>query len=611
MFQPIYSPLEKLGRILGEAYDIQVVHVGDECKTDGRTIYLPAVPEDAPKEFIETLEGKLDHEVGHVLDTDWHVIMRSYDHDLLKQWTNVCEDARIEKYMTNLWPGCRANLEFLQRFLFDRDLEGWGDIDRDNQLFKVAILYCKGYRDWIPEIPNGSELLEHWEDILPALEKAAEQPDSLHCLALAVWIMDTLHPGWRPKGMEPLKSLAPTEAELKALMEALLEMEGKGTEGEEGEEFEEHGSSGEILRTRMEEYEEEKHGEAEEGPRQSRKRGMLKKLGKALEGCAESGEALSKIAGEMYHHTRGKKGEDSYTPYTTEGDKIVHVEDGDMAWFQSIRGEVAEVSSVMTRRLRMDLTVRGYARTEYEKTWGKLDTRRLSRFLVTGNARCFKQVKKGEKLDVIASLLVDLSGSMRMGKIQEARKAAVLFGEFCDQLGIPFEVLGFTTGPFQQAAHKRWNEADAATRDRFTRWDDLVIYLFKEFHESWKRVGHRIQNMQAMYHNLDAESVQVAAQRLLHTSKPNQRKVLFVFSDGMPEQSIGRYSENQKAHLKKTMDKLEASEIEAIGIGIQTDAPKHYYPKWVSISDPSKLAGTQMEKLRELFQDKKKDRFRM
>ena len=80
-----------------------------------------------------------------------------------------------------------------------------------------------------------------------------------------------------------------------------------------------------------------------------------------------------------------------------------------------------------------------------------------------------------------------------------------------------------------------------------------------------------------------------------------ERKILFVFSDGMPAQAVSDYNENQKEYLRTVMDQLERSHVEAVGIGITTDAPKHYYPNWVSISDPSDLAGAQVEKLRELL----------
>ena len=148
--KPAYTPLERIGRILAEQYDIQVVHAGDNCHTDSRTIVLPSVPtlpddaSEAEKELLKaferSLEGKLDHEAAHILFTDWEAVERSYMHPLLKSWTNLFEDARIEREMVRMWPGSKKNLEDTQRFLLEEDLKDWSSLNAEQKAFKVAIL---------------------------------------------------------------------------------------------------------------------------------------------------------------------------------------------------------------------------------------------------------------------------------------------------------------------------------------------------------------------------------------------------------------------------------------------------------------------------------------
>ena len=46
------SAMEKLGRILADRYKVKVIFKHDCCMTDGRTIYLPIIPENASTEFL-------------------------------------------------------------------------------------------------------------------------------------------------------------------------------------------------------------------------------------------------------------------------------------------------------------------------------------------------------------------------------------------------------------------------------------------------------------------------------------------------------------------------------------------------------------------------------
>ena len=56
--------LEKVGRVLSDRYGIRVVCEGQVCRTDGKTIRLPALPDDIPDELRDTIRGYLDHEIG-------------------------------------------------------------------------------------------------------------------------------------------------------------------------------------------------------------------------------------------------------------------------------------------------------------------------------------------------------------------------------------------------------------------------------------------------------------------------------------------------------------------------------------------------------------------
>jgi hypothetical protein len=57
---------EKVGRILSEKFGIRLLCRGDQCYTDGKTICLPALPEEIPKDLYLALRGYLDHEAAHI-----------------------------------------------------------------------------------------------------------------------------------------------------------------------------------------------------------------------------------------------------------------------------------------------------------------------------------------------------------------------------------------------------------------------------------------------------------------------------------------------------------------------------------------------------------------
>ncbi|MCL2001281.1 MAG: hypothetical protein FWG74_07585, partial [Planctomycetes bacterium] len=59
--------LEAVGRILTERYGIRIVCEGQRCATDGKTIYLPALPDNIPEDLWRTLRGFIDHEAAHLI----------------------------------------------------------------------------------------------------------------------------------------------------------------------------------------------------------------------------------------------------------------------------------------------------------------------------------------------------------------------------------------------------------------------------------------------------------------------------------------------------------------------------------------------------------------
>ena len=64
------TALEKVSRIVSKQYGLRLVCEGDRCRTDGRTIYLPSLPDDVPEELLGAIRGWADHEAGHAIYTN-------------------------------------------------------------------------------------------------------------------------------------------------------------------------------------------------------------------------------------------------------------------------------------------------------------------------------------------------------------------------------------------------------------------------------------------------------------------------------------------------------------------------------------------------------------
>lgn len=113
----IFNCLPLLASVLGKRYGVEVIINGDTAYTDGRTICLPSLPLDSDEKLLEQVRGYIDHESAHIRFTDFEAFQRNAENPLLKYIINVIEDWRVEKAMSGIFPGCRANLNKLIPYL--------------------------------------------------------------------------------------------------------------------------------------------------------------------------------------------------------------------------------------------------------------------------------------------------------------------------------------------------------------------------------------------------------------------------------------------------------------------------------------------------------------
>lgn len=103
------STLENALPIVAAAYaerlGVKISIGGDVAYTDGESINLPVIPENAPQ--AQAVWGYLAHEGAHIRFTDFGVQRRPGIHSEL---VNVIEDMRIERLMIRTYPGTAETL---------------------------------------------------------------------------------------------------------------------------------------------------------------------------------------------------------------------------------------------------------------------------------------------------------------------------------------------------------------------------------------------------------------------------------------------------------------------------------------------------------------------
>lgn len=120
----VMRSLPLVASVLGRKYGVKVEMGGADAYTDGKTIHLPAMPSEVPDTLLAMVRGFLDHEAGHVRETDFLALEHAKLTPLEMHVWNTLEDWRVEHKLAAIFPGCRQNFDWLIGYIFgseDRD----------------------------------------------------------------------------------------------------------------------------------------------------------------------------------------------------------------------------------------------------------------------------------------------------------------------------------------------------------------------------------------------------------------------------------------------------------------------------------------------------------
>ncbi len=639
---------ERIAAMLSERWGVQVVMRGTEAHTDGRKIVLPVVPDNAPAELIGAVHGTLDHEAGHVIFSEFFPLPDPLEKNLV----NALEDARIEERLIAMWPGCAANLRACNEFFCTRlDEAGW-PVSLFHK-FCIALYFAERGLDrhwfvakWIDSCDAIQPHLRVAREIL-AREPVHKCATTTEVLVLARKILAAVRDlieeererSKEPKGPEedgPTGDSDAGESDASSTEEPAEadEPEADAAGEDEGCEDEsddsDHAHEGDLEEDGGAPSADSAQGEGDDAEERAGTPGSLgddsepehmdsgePDEGHAIVSTPEPCEDITDVAAadlerdgtwtvKRFLCAEAKEALDAadgaYLVYTTEHDKVTPAPDGDRAAYQrmiqAIRGDVMAIKRTLARTL---LSSRK-ARWESGRARGKVDPGALHKIPVGIDRNVFRQRELARAFNTRVSLLVDHSGSMIAEKrMPLAAHAASVFSEVLTQLRIPFEVLGFTSGTHWDG-RSRFSAATHEDRTLFARWGALRTIVYKDFAEDFRRASGRLVAMSSFAAgeaNYDGESLLVAARRLAQASVPGERRILFVFSDGMPCGTVidGHCLERQQAHLHRAIREIRATGTELFGIGIESDAVSSYYPEYVVVNSIADLPREAMRAL--------------
>jgi cobalamin biosynthesis protein CobT len=119
----VMRSLPLVASVLGRKYGVKVEIGGADAYTDGTVIRLPSLPSDVPDTLLALARGFLDHEAGHVRDTDFQALKNASLTPLEKHVWNTLEDHRVEHKLASIFPGCRQNFDWLIAHVFGAEVQ--------------------------------------------------------------------------------------------------------------------------------------------------------------------------------------------------------------------------------------------------------------------------------------------------------------------------------------------------------------------------------------------------------------------------------------------------------------------------------------------------------
>lgn len=586
-------------------------------------VNLPYLPDNADDELINAVQGFLDHEVAHILFTDFKASMSLRDKGLHSLF-NILEDARIEKQMANTYRGCGMNLsntsEFFLSNMIDPEVEKAIEkgATQEEMVGLLATPLLRSMSGQSIHTEYMSDKMVHIQDFYDKIADLQPEIEALSSTKDAIKMAKTIMKRIKEEPPEPEDDEDDEEESESGSGED--ESEGKGKGKGEGSDDEGEGSESGESEDESDEGGEDKpdagKGKGEDKKPKEKEKGEGKKPKRDPKGdvsnidAVAALEAIDKNAANDFDSSLSRKmGEQaamaakgsSYLVYSTDGDRVEPLRVGSGFRPEMLTAMTDKADSMvgpMAKDLERAMIARSKAVWENGLRRGRLNSSALSR-LRTGDDRVFRQRHESTTNDVAVSLVVDASGSMSGSKIHTAATAAYALSSVLDRLKIPNEVICFTTGSSPDMSKAR--ELEKKYKVSYSRYETLYMPIIKGYQEriavDTKKRFAWLPNAGFLANNVDGECIEIAYRRLM--TRKEKGKIMIVLSDGCP--CAAGDSSKLMRHLKDTVKTIEKSTTKIIGIGIQSSEVRHFYSKNIVVNQVEDLPKGVINELRTML----------
>ena len=563
----LQSAIEKVSRVLTHRYGIDVVFRGNDCRTDGRTIYLPSLPDDLPDEVLEAVRGWADHECAHAIFTEVGVRGEFEEEHGTRAFSvlNTLEDARIERLMAESYPGSGVNIE--QAFRYVTGVAG-SYVPGDPLKRFTCALYTRA---------TGHPDLKHLPDeVYGLVDRCEEEVSRLHECASTSEVAELAARVWEKVAPELPDSESGEEEQEERRPDAEPSSHADQESGEDAESDVSPAESSDSQESEGSESEQGQTCDSTDAPE-----------GDPSEDASPMGQLQRHIESRM----QSRRAKDSYRVYTREHD-VVEVPDTDSSydWREKVKDLRPQISGLL-RRLVHTLRGRQEKRWLRERTRGRLDPGALHKLATERSGRIFRRRTETDAGATACTLLLDLSSSMAGAQIRICRRLGLIFGETLSRLSFPTEIIGFSTvdRDLRDEVIRETGQDREELARRYSRMVPPYHAILKQFDEPWRRGAARMGGAHTRVLTPMGESLLFAGRRL--AMLPENRKVLFCLTDGKPV--VGAWDESvTQSHACDAVERLTEAGIEPVGIGIMETSVRQVFPRHAVIHDLDDLATT-------------------
>ncbi len=261
---------------------------------------------------------------------------------------------------------------------------------------------------------------------------------------------------------------------------------------------------------------------------------------------------------------RGRGPRDTYWVYTKRYDVEVRGERLHTLLESDHRRSVGEMKKILSNQRRrapqLVEEVRSGAVRQFQGIYERLSPRQVRNSVLT--------------------LLIDQSGSTRGETAERTSVLCEAVVAACNHIGLPCEILGFTTTAWRGGRSRQKWIADGRP-EKPGRLNDLLHIIYRSADDMDDAIPWSLQFLRwesILKENIDGEAVEWAAARL--DARPEHRKRLIVVSDGAPVDD-STLVENEKLflwnHLITVVEDIESrNEIALGGIGMAYNVSQVY-----------------------------------